>query len=78
MKSIISHTHRSMEEARHSKSQAGFFKLIILIVVALLLLRYFGLTITGVLDYLGLSVPQILGWLKDAWIWFKDLFNSVK
>jgi hypothetical protein len=61
-----------------NKREGGFLKLIILIVVALLLLRYFGLTITGVLEYFGLTWTMILGWIRISLDWFKDLFESVK
>lgn len=59
----------------------GFVQLIILIavvVVALLLMRNFGLTISGILEYFNLSWAEIIGWFKKAFDWFKDLFNSVK
>ncbi|OGI95004.1 hypothetical protein A2917_01320 [Candidatus Nomurabacteria bacterium RIFCSPLOWO2_01_FULL_42_17] len=49
----------------------GFLQLIIIIVIALLLMRYFGITISGILDYFHLTWAGILNW-------FKDLFNSVK
>lgn len=58
--------------------QAGFLKLIILIIIALLLMRYFGVTISGILDYFGLTWSEILDWLKKGLDWLKDLFNSVK
>jgi hypothetical protein len=56
----------------------GFFQIIIIIIVALLLMRYFGLTISGILAYFHLTWGEIIGWLKSALDWFKDLFNSVK
>jgi len=56
----------------------GFIQIIILIVVALLVMRYFGLTISGILDYFGLTWTEIISWLKKALDWFKELFQSVK
>lgn len=61
-----------------NKKESGFIKLIIIVIVALLLMKYFGLTITGILAYFHLTWLDILGWLKQALDWFKDLFNSVK
>lgn len=58
--------------------QGGFIKLIIVIVVALLLMKYFGITITGILAYFHLTWPEIINWFQQALNWFKDLFNSVK
>ncbi|MFA6257470.1 MAG: hypothetical protein WC671_00460 [Candidatus Paceibacterota bacterium] len=58
--------------------QSGFLQIIILIVLALLLMRYFNLTITGILSYFNLTWIEIINWLKEALNWFKDLFNSVK
>lgn len=58
--------------------EGGFLKLIILIVVVLLLMRYFHITISGILAYFHLTWPEIISWLTKAWEWFKDLFNSVK
>jgi len=54
-----------------NNKEGGFLQIIILIIIALLLMRYFGLTITGILDYLNLSWSGIITWIKD-------LFNSVK
>lgn len=58
--------------------EGGFLKLIIIIVIALLLMKYFGITISGILAYFHLTWPEIIGWFKQALEWFKDLFNSVK
>lgn len=58
--------------------KGGFIKLIIIIVVALLLMRHFGVTITGILNYFNLTWAEIMGWFANALNWFKDLFNSVK
>ncbi|MSU44828.1 hypothetical protein EXS45_01460 [Candidatus Nomurabacteria bacterium] len=56
----------------------GFIKLIIVIIITLLLMRHFGVTITGILNYFNLTWVEIISWLKIALDWFKDLFNSVK
>ncbi len=61
-----------------NKKEAGFIKLIILVVVALLLMRYFGITISGTLEYFNLTWADILGYIKVALDWLKELFNSVK
>lgn len=58
--------------------QGGFLQIIILIIIALLLMRYFNLTISGILAYFHLTWPEIINWFKEALNWFKDLFNSVK
>ncbi|MEK7539547.1 MAG: hypothetical protein AAB595_02840 [Patescibacteria group bacterium] len=58
--------------------ESGFLKIIIIIIVALLLMRYFGITISGILAYFHLTWPEIINWFKQALDWFKDLFNSVK
>ncbi|KKS23291.1 MAG: hypothetical protein UU82_C0034G0009 [Candidatus Nomurabacteria bacterium GW2011_GWC2_41_8] len=58
--------------------QGGFIQLIIIIIVALLVMRYFGITISGILDYFNLTWPDIINWLKEAVTWLKNLFNSVK
>ena len=58
--------------------KGGFLQLIIIIIIALLVMKYFGLTISGILAYFHLSWSEILGWIKQALDWLKDLFNSVK
>ena len=58
--------------------QAGFLKLIIIIIIALLLMRHFNITISGILAYFNLTWPGIIAWFRWALNWFKDLFNSVK
>ncbi|KKP86353.1 MAG: hypothetical protein UR90_C0032G0009 [Parcubacteria group bacterium GW2011_GWC1_35_8] len=58
--------------------EGGFIKLIILIIVVLLLMRYFNLTITGVLSYFHLTWTDIMNWFNQALNWLKDLFISVK
>jgi len=61
-----------------SNKEGGFVKLIIVIVIALFLMKYFGLTITGILNYFHLTWSEIIAWFQGALSWFKDLFNSVK
>ncbi|OGI60182.1 hypothetical protein A2641_03840 [Candidatus Nomurabacteria bacterium RIFCSPHIGHO2_01_FULL_37_25] len=60
-----------------NNKEKGFIELIIIIIIALLLMKYFGLTITGILNYFHLTWPEILNWLKQALNWFKDLVYSV-
>ncbi len=57
--------------------QGGFLQLIIFIVVALLIMRYFGLTFSSILEYFHLTWPEVIAWFKAALDWFKDLFTSV-
>ena len=59
------------------KKEQGFIQLIIIIVIALLLMKYFGLTFSGILDYFGVTVSDLGNWLKKAMDWFKELFTSV-
>lgn len=64
---------------KNKKSEKkGFIKLIIIIIIALLLMRHFDLTISGILDYFNLSWPEIINWFKSSLNWFKDLVSSVK
>ncbi len=58
--------------------EGGFLKLIIFIIVALLLMRYFNITFSGVLAYFNLTWTEVINWFKQALEWFKSLFNSVK
>jgi hypothetical protein len=58
--------------------KGGFLQVIIIIIIALLLMRYFGLTISGILAYFHLTWPEIINWFKQALDWLKNLFNSVK
>ena len=63
----------------HKKNkEGGFIKLIIFVIVMLLLMKYFNITITGILAYFHLTWPEIIGWFKASLDWFKNLFNSVK
>lgn len=75
MKNMIKN---NKERGPASTRQGGFLKIIIIIVVVLLLMRYFHLTISGILAYFHLSWTEIINWLKEGLNWFKDLFNSVK
>jgi hypothetical protein len=58
--------------------KGGFLKIIIFVIIALLVMRYFHLTISGILAYFHLTWPEIINWFKGALNWFQDLFNSVK
>jgi len=52
--------------------QNGFFKIIIIIVIALVLLNYYHISVYDAIDWLkSLSLSKIIDW-------FKELFNSVK
>ena len=65
-----------MNQIKNKKG--GFLQLIIIIVVALLIMRYFDLTFTGIFAYFGLTWAEVITWLKQALDWLKDLFVSVK
>lgn len=58
-----------MKNIKENKNR-GFIHLIIIIIIALLLMRYFGVTISGILGYFNLSWSGIIDW-------FKELFRSV-
>ena len=59
------------------KKEQGFIQLIVVIIVGLLLMRYFGLTFSGIMDYFGVTVADLSNWLKKGMEWFKELFASV-
>jgi hypothetical protein len=59
-------------------NQGGFIQLIVLIIILLLVMRYFGITITGILHYFNLTFADILNTLKIGLMWLRDLFNSVR
>ena len=61
-----------------NQEESGFIKLIVLIITALLLMRYFGITISGTLEYFNLTWVDILGYVKATLDWLKELFYSVK
>ena len=63
---------------KEDQKNAGFIKLILLIVIALLLMRYFGITISGTLEYFNLTWADILGYVKATLDLLKELYNSVK
>ncbi|HTE48406.1 MAG TPA: hypothetical protein VK675_00675 [Candidatus Paceibacterota bacterium] len=65
-------------ENKIQNKESGFIQIIIIIIIALLLMRHFGLTISGILAYFHLTWPEIIGWFQQVFNWFKDLFNSVK
>ena len=67
-----------MKNIIENNKERGFLKLIIIIIIALLLMKYFNITITDILNFFHLTWNEIIGWLKQALNWFKDLFNSVK
>lgn len=46
--------------------EGGFLKLIVIIIIALLLMNYFNITISGILAYFGTSTSEVLNWLKSA------------
>jgi len=64
-------------ENKIQNKESGFIQIILVIIIALLLMRYFGLTISGILAYFHLTWVEIIGWLQQFLGWFKDLFNSV-
>ena len=46
--------------------ESGFIQLIIIIIIALLVLNYFNLSISGILAYFGTSISEVITWLKTA------------
>ena len=64
--------------ANKNQNEGGFLQLIILIIIALLLMRYFGITISGIMAYFNITWMEIMSWIKYAIAWLKDLFNSVR
>jgi hypothetical protein len=66
------------QKRNYVSGQEGFFQLIIIIIIALLLMRYFHLTISGIMAYFHLTWPEIINWFKQTLYWFSNLFNSVK
>ncbi|MEK7219398.1 MAG: hypothetical protein AAB687_01845 [Patescibacteria group bacterium] len=52
--------------------EGGFIQTIILIVVALVIMNYFGLTISSILAYFGTSTSEIVTWFKTA---FQNVFK---
>ncbi len=51
-----------------TRKQGGFLELIVLIIVALIILNYFHLTISGILSYFGTSISGIVTWFKTAFL----------
>ncbi len=58
--------------------EGGFLQLIIVAIIALLLMKYFHLTISGILNYFHLTWTDIIAFFQKAPNWLKDLFISVK
>lgn len=67
-----------MNKNKIEAKEGGFIKIIIIVIVALLLMKYFHITFSGILEYFHLTWLDVIAWLKTALDWFKDLFNSVK
>jgi hypothetical protein len=65
-----------MNEVNNVKNEnnreGGFLELIVLVIVAVFLMNYFGLTISGILSYFGTSVSEIVAWIKTA---FQNVFK---
>lgn len=56
----------------NNNREGGFLELIVLIIVAVFLMNYFGLTISGILAYFGTSFSEIIAWFKTA---FQNVFK---
>ena len=67
-----------MKNREYLHNKEGFIKLLIIVIVALLLMRYFHVTFSGILNYFHLTWNDVIVWLVKALEWFKNLFNSVK
>jgi hypothetical protein len=63
---------------KHRNQKGGFLQLIIVIVIALVALRYYHVSFQDVLDWFkSLSVAKLLGWLKDFLNICKAVFYSI-
>ncbi len=48
--------------------QGGFMQLILIIVIAFLLMRYFHITVSDIVEWIkSLSVPKVIDWLKELY-----------
>ncbi len=68
-----------MNNKSYKNKQGGFIDIIIVIVIVLILMRYFNITITGMIDWLDTTpVPDMaIGWLYGASEWLKNLVNGI-
>jgi hypothetical protein len=55
-----------MKNILKRNKEGGFIELIVLVVIALLLMKYFGVTVSMVLD-----------WAKEFVEWFKTFFKDI-
>lgn len=54
-----------MKSIRKNKN-AGFVEIIVIVIIALLLMKYFGIT-----------VSTVLNWVKEFLEWFKTFFKDI-
>ena len=63
--------------------KGGFIKIIILLIVAFFIMRYYGVTITGAVTSAIYwleqfpFMPKIIGWIESGYNWLKALVLSV-
>ena len=63
---------------KNKSSRAGFVHLIIIIIVAFLLMRYFNITITGIADWVAQYLPsRVVDLFETFFNWFAGLVSSV-
>lgn len=55
-----------MKDMLQKNKKGGFLEIIIVVVIALLLMKYFGIT-----------VSTVLNWVKDFIEWFKLFFKDI-
>lgn len=59
-------------------AQAGFIDLILLIIGALILMRYYNITVSDAVDWVkDLSLDKVIGWFKDLVDWVKDMMDNI-
>ncbi len=62
----------------YTKSKkSGFLQIIILIIIALVIMRYLGITFSGVVDWLANLLKYFGLTFSGIFNWFIDLFKSV-
>ncbi len=63
---------------KNKNKQAGVIKLILLIIGALILMRYYNINISDAVEWVkDLSVDKIIGWFKDLIDWIKNILDSI-
>jgi nitric oxide reductase large subunit len=50
---------------KNKNKQAGFFEIIVVVIIALLLMKYFGITVSTVVAWVKVSLAWFLVFFKD-------------